>query len=171
MPGRGRLLSPFTRRFRLGFALLRGGSRIDHHRAGVLSTSNLFGGELCGVCSREPCGKQADSRPRTIKVHPKHARAGRARTSVFPHAHTHALPRGALGALRSCARCEGSWREHGCTIRALLPASSSAGRSRATSVARPARSPAPSVSGRQQPESGPQAPRRARKAARRRVRQ
>ena len=39
VPGRGRLLSPFTRRFRLGFALLRGGSRIDkyHHRAGVLS--------------------------------------------------------------------------------------------------------------------------------------
>jgi len=35
--GSGRLLSPFTRRFRLGFALLRGGSRIDQHRAGVLS--------------------------------------------------------------------------------------------------------------------------------------
>jgi len=37
VPGRGRLLSSFTRRFRLGFALLRGGSRIDQHRAGVLS--------------------------------------------------------------------------------------------------------------------------------------
>ena len=37
MPGRGRLLLPFTRRFRLGFALLRGGSRINQHRAGVLS--------------------------------------------------------------------------------------------------------------------------------------
>jgi len=36
-PGRGRLLPPFTLRFRLGFALLRGGSRINHHRAGVLS--------------------------------------------------------------------------------------------------------------------------------------
>ena len=37
MPGRGCLLSPFTRRFRLGFALLRGGSRINHHRSGVLT--------------------------------------------------------------------------------------------------------------------------------------
>jgi len=89
---------------------------------------------------------------------PKHARAVRARTSVFPRAHTHALPGGALGALRSCqlrswAWCEGSWREHGCAIRELLPASSRAGRSRArTSVARPARSPAPSVSRRQQSE-------------------
>jgi hypothetical protein len=37
VPGRGSLLSPFTRRFRLDFALLRGGSRINQHRAGVLS--------------------------------------------------------------------------------------------------------------------------------------
>jgi len=32
------ILGPtFTQRFRLGFALLHGGSRINHHRAGVLS--------------------------------------------------------------------------------------------------------------------------------------
>ena len=40
------LLLQFTRRFRLGFALLRGGSRIDHHRAGVLSL---------GVCCMSTC--------------------------------------------------------------------------------------------------------------------
>ncbi len=40
------LLLQFTRRFRLGFALLRGGSRIDHHRSGVLSL---------GVCCMSTC--------------------------------------------------------------------------------------------------------------------
>jgi hypothetical protein len=37
VPGRGCQLPPFTRRFRLGFALLRGGSRINHHGGRVLA--------------------------------------------------------------------------------------------------------------------------------------
>ncbi len=43
------LLSPFTRRFRLVFALLRGGSRINHHRARVLSL------EGCPQCIPSSC--------------------------------------------------------------------------------------------------------------------
>jgi hypothetical protein len=42
VPGRGHQLPPCTRRFRLGFALLRGGSRIRYHRAGVLSLTGMF---------------------------------------------------------------------------------------------------------------------------------
>ena len=48
MPGRSYLLPPFTRLFRLGFALLRGGSRINHHRAGVLSLQG------CPTCAFRP---------------------------------------------------------------------------------------------------------------------
>jgi hypothetical protein len=52
------LLPPFTRRFRLGFALLRRGSRITHHRAGVLAL------EGCRVHLCIPSSRPLTYRPR-----------------------------------------------------------------------------------------------------------